>query len=345
LLAATAVLVGASPGHSQQGCPSGSFLAFGNLVYASETIPGSVSLAVGAELGGGTVDKPTGTDPCRRDREDATVVRLGELDASVAVGVAGMEGVAFVLGSRCSGYEKSERWRCLLEPLSFGGKLYTASRYPAGKTLTHGDRLGPATLDDKDVHAVEIAGIDPEIAVAVEGRTGEAFVAPYVCPYERFAVDTVRDDLKRCLTGPTWLTFDPPGARVGEVIVATGDRPLPAELAGAPVALARLRIVADIVPRAFNGNPRIGTLTSGPDGRALLRFDAPEVAAGVYEAVVVCGRCEGRRRFPAGSVLIGPKAEGSSGPRYVVIGAGLLIFALGITAVVVYRRNRRRRGA
>ena len=55
-----------------------------------------------------------------------------------------------------------------------------------------------------------------------------------------------------------------------------------------------------------------------------------------------CARAYGgRTEFPAGSVLIGPRRSGSSGPRIVAIVLGLLVLVLGILAAVVFRRRRR----
>ena len=68
-------------------------------------------------------------------------------------------------------------------------------------------------LGDTAATAVAIDGVDPAVAIGIEGRPSEAYVAPGVCPYERFANEAVGDDLKRCLTGLVWLVFDPPGAR------------------------------------------------------------------------------------------------------------------------------------
>ncbi len=349
LLAVAAVLsfpaVAAAQQQQQQQprCPTRSFLSYGGLVYASEAIPASVTLGQGAELGAGTVDQPIGNDPCRRERVDVTVVRLGDLGPGVAAAVSGRPGVAFVLGARCSGYEEDERWDCLLNPLSLGGVDYTGQRYPvAGAApLETGEPLGDGQLAGDTVQVVALEGVDSSLAVGVEDRPGEAFVAPFVCPYERFDEKPALDDLRRCLTGPMWFTFDPPGARIGEPLVANGDRPLPAELAGASVALARLLIAGDVVPQTFSGGVPIGALRAGSDGRPVLRFDAPDVEPGLYEAVVVCDGCEGRQPFPAGSVLIGPeRGGGSSLPRILAIVLGLLVLGFGIASVLIWRRRR-----
>jgi hypothetical protein len=342
-LALAAAAIFAPPGSAAaSSCPTGSFLGFQHLVFRSEALPASSHLTAGSKLGSGLLDEPTSANGCDRKQGKVDVVGLAGVDPSVAVGVDGRPGIAFVLGARCSGYGRTGRWVCLRRPLRFRGENYAGVGYPTGAgRLPLAGPLGPALLERKPVRAVRLAGVDPAVAVSVAGRRGEVFLAPGACPYERFSARPTFDDLRRCLTGPVWLVFDPPGGRVATTIEARPDRALAPALAGATVTLDRLRIAADLVPRNPRARARIGAL--GRDG---ISFSAPDVPPGLYEAVVTCRRCavrNGETRFPAGSVLISPKRGGSSGARAVVIGIGALILALGVAAAVVFGRNRRRR--
>jgi hypothetical protein len=340
-LAASAAFVAAAPAGAQT-CPRQSFLEYGHLVYASVSVPGSARLGRGAPVGAGLLDSPTDDTGCRRRRDDVTVVRLAGVEPGAAVAVDGRTGVAFVLGARCSGYARAELWDCLRTPLRLGAVDYVGVRYPGSAAgLPLGEPVGPAMLGDTPVQAVTLEGVDPAVAVGAEGHPGEAFVAPGVCPYERFSAAPTLDDLRRCLTGPVWLVFDPPGGRVGTSIVARPDRPMAAPLAGATVTLQRLRIGADVVPRNPTATAPIGAVRAGP-----LSFEIPDVEPGLYEAVVGCDGCAaafgGRTEFPAGARLVGPKeSKGSSAPRIIAIALGLVVLALGVAAVVVYRRSRR----
>jgi hypothetical protein len=322
-------------------CPTQSFLAYGHLAYAGESPPPSISLAPGATLGEGTLDEPTDQSGCSRKRSGVEVVSLAGLDPAAAVGVRGRDRAVFVLGGRCSGLARDARWQCLQHALRFRGRDYVGVSYPApGKTLRVGGRVGEAELAGTTVPALAIAGVAPSVAVAVEGRPEEAFVAPGACPYERFSVHPMLDDLRRCLEGPAWLVFDPPGALAGESVQAQADRRVTARLSGSTITLERLRSVADVVPQNPAAHAPLGRLGAGT-----LTFELPNVPTGLYEAVVTCRRCAtaygGRTEFPAGSVLVGPKKSGSSGPRIVAIVLGLLVLVFGILAVVVFRRRRR----
>jgi hypothetical protein len=347
LLAAAAGLVFSGAAEAGQSCPRQAFLKYGHVVYASAQPPAAVALVAGAALGNGTLDEPTDASGCKRKEGSAGIVRLSGVHPSVAVGVSGRAGLAFVLGGRCSGYGPAERWDCLRRPLRFRGRDYVGVRYPgAGKKLPVAGPLGDVQLGGETVRAVGIEGVDPGVAVGVEGRPHEAFLAPGVCPYERFALRPAFDDLRRCLAGPVWLVFDPPGGRVGADIAARADRALLPALAGASVVLEQLRISADVIPRNPTSRALIGEL-----GSETLEFAAPEVAPGLYEAVVTCRACAtaygGRTEFPAGSVLIGPERGGSSGPRILLLALGVLVLALalGLFAAFVVRRNRRRRAS
>lgn len=348
LLAVASILACAGPASAQE-CPTATFLSHDHLVYASEPIPASASLAPGASLGEGTIDEPTDETGCKRQREDVSVVRLGDVDPAVAVGVEGRPGLIFVLGARCAGYEGDARTDCLLQPLVFRDVSYTRARYPAQPppvgAVPAGEPLGSAELDGESVTVVSLEGIDPALAVGVEGRASEAFVAPGICPYERFSNEGRQDDLLRCLKGPVWLVFDPVGAKPGEEITARSDRPLRPELQGAEVSLVRLSEVADIVPEDRSEAVAIGTLTPDESGRVTLPFTVPELEEGLYEAVVgcePCGEALGATVFPSGSVVVFEGQKGSSA-RPVLLAGGGLMFAFLALAIVAWRRGWHRR--
>jgi hypothetical protein len=336
----------ASPALAQE-CPTQTFLAYDGLVYASERVTAS-NMPAGSVAGPGTIDEPVGDNPCERRREDVTVVGAGDLDPRVAVTVQGRPGLLFVVGARCDGYEGDEREACLLEPLVFDARTYTEARYPdmpAPDLPASEEALGEAELGGEPVTAQKLVGILPEVGVGVESRPDVVYVAAGACPYESFSSETVEDDLRRCLSGPLWLVFDPLGARVGEEIVARADREVPAVLAGAQIALVRLRVAADIVPRDLSGAVRIGTITGGD--AFTLPFTVPDVAQGIYEAVITCEACRaayGRTTFPAGSVLVFER-QGASIPAWSVIGIGFLFLVLLGVSIVAWRKGwgRRRR--
>ena len=322
-------------------CPTATFLGYGHVVYAAEPIPASVSLAPGAALGKGVLDEPTSKSGCKRKQEHVSVLRMGEIDPGVAVAAGGRPGSIFVLGGRCSGYAADDRWRCLLRPLAFRSVSYTGVSYPGGGKLELGKALGEAELGGQTVTAVELAGVDPAVAVGVEGRPGEAFVAPGVCPYERFSEDQALDDLRRCLQGPLWLVFDPPGAKAGVKIAARADRPVAPALVGAPVVLARVGVAADAVPADLASAVPVGVLAAG----GVLTFAVPDVEKGLYEAVVTCAACAGsyggQSTFPLGSVLVTGRKAGSTSARIVLLAVGALVLALGMLAIVIWRRSKR----
>lgn len=345
LAALSAALASAGPAPAAPSCPTQTFLRFEGLVYAAERVPASAAVAPGARLGTGTLDEPVEASGCRRRQESVSVRRGGEIDPSVAVAAEGRPLTLFVLGGRCAGYPEEERAECLMRPLVLDGRRYTGTRYPAEprprRRLQLGEQLGPAELGSDTVEAARIEGVDPALAVGVIGRPSEAFVAPGVCPYERFENRSAQDDLLRCLRSPVWLFFDPLGGAAGSEIVATADRPLRPELAGATVSLVRLAVVADVVPPDRSRAAPLGPL------EATMRLTLPDLPEGLYEAVVSCRRCGplygGRTVFPAGSVSLFEEREGSTSIRFVSIGLGIAVFALAIASVVVFLRGRRRR--
>ena len=345
LAAVAAAFVPAEPASAAPECPTQTFLRFDRLVYAGEALPATATIAPGGALGTATVDEPVEASGCRRRQESVRVRRASGIDPSVAVAADGRSRTLFVLGGRCAGYTDRERWECLRDPLVFEGRRYTGTRYPVEPRprgeLQLGDRLGEAQLGGETVTVARIEGVDPSLAVGVRGLPSEAFLAPGVCPYERFDNRAARNDLLRCLQGPVWLFFDPLGGTVGTEIVATSDRPLRAELGGATVSLARLGVVADIVPEDRSGAVQIGPLDS------TIRLTLPDLPPGLYEAVVSCRRCAsvygGRTVFPAGSLSLFEKQEGSGSVRIISIGLGVAVFSLAIASVVVWWRGRRRR--
>jgi hypothetical protein len=345
LAAVAAAFVSAEAASAAPRCPTQTFLRFDRLVYAGDELPASAAIAPGAGVGSGIVDEPVEASGCKRRQESVPVRRMDGVDPSVAVTVESRPRTIFVLGARCAGYPARERSACLLDPLVFDGRPYTGTRYPAEPRprgrLRLGRALGRAQLGGETVTVARIEGVDPALAVGVRGRPSEAFLAAGVCPYERFENRPARDDLLRCLRSPVWLFFDPLGGAVGTEVVATSDRPLRAELAGATVSLVRLDMVADVVPE-----DRSRAVPLGPLG-STMRLTIPDLPPGLYEAVVSCRRCAavygGRTVFPAGSLSLFEEQKGSGTIRIVSIGLGVAVFALAIASVVVWRRGRRRR--
>jgi hypothetical protein len=325
-------------------CPKQTFLSFGRYAYVAQALPASAAIKPGATLGSGSLDEPTSADGCKRRREAVSVRLASGVESRVAVMVFGL-GTIFVLGSRCDGFEGDEHWRCLLQPVVFEGRRYTGVRYPSTpgsrRTVAHGRPLGRAEAGGSSVTVVRIPRVRASVAVAVEGRPNDAYVAAGVCPYESFENESARDDLRRCLEGPLWYVFDPPGAAAGERIVGVADRPLPPQLAGATVSLVRLPAAIDAVPKNRAGSVPVGRV------RPKLRLTVPDLRAGLYEAVVSCSRCAashgGKTVFPAGSFLIGEPTGGSTGVEAVSIGLAAGTLVLAAASVVVWRRGRRRR--
>jgi hypothetical protein len=341
------MLAWATPEAAAAACPRQTFLRFDRFAYVGRPLPASVGIEPGASLGEAILDEPTSSDGCKRETETVTVRRAGGIDKLVAVVVSERRRTIFVLGSRCNGFDGAEHWPCLLQPVVFAGRRYTGVRYPSSpgrqRTVPFGRRLGRAASTGRPVAAVRIRGVPASLAIGVRGRPHDAYVAPGVCPYERFDNRVLHDDLRRCLEGPVWYVFDPPGAPVGGRVVGVADRPVPAQLAGAIVSLVRLPVVSDVVP-----SNRSGSITIGP-ARAEVPVTVPELQAGLYEAVVSCPRCAathgGKTLFPAGSFLVSAETEGSTAVRAVSIGLGAAVLILSAASLVVWRRRRRRPGA
>jgi hypothetical protein len=327
-------------------CPAQTFLQYGGVVYASEPLPPSGRPPEGETLGQGRIDAPSSAaDPCKREQRDVQVVAVRGVDPGTAVLVSGETELGYILGSRCTGFSAAERWDCVRSPLRFDGVAYTGIRYPAGaqRRLSLGPALGTGTMAGSQVEVRRIEGVDSSVAVAVAGDETEAFVAPGVCPYEQFASTEARDNLRRCLKGPVWFSFAPLGGQPGDSITASGDRRAVSELAGATVALVRLREATNALPEPLGTLTPIGSI-SGGGGRPTLRFDIPDLPQGLYEAVVTCERCEARfgaTRFPGGSIVVLAKQSGSSGAKIVYILVFAVIVVLAAAGVLMWRRGYR----
>lgn len=343
LVAAVAVGTLASAAPAAAGtCPAISFLSYGESVYRSYFVPAGVDLPVGEKVGEGVADFPGGDDNCKRERVDVDVDAFAGIDPEIAVAVPDRPRLAFVLGNKCVGYVGAERWSCLRNPLELGGVQYVGAAYPRlpapRKTLPLGEPIGEATVGGEPVTAVRIDGVDPAVAVGIEGRPSEAFVAVGACPYERFDNRPALDDLRRCLEAPVWLVFVPPGGPPGEKVTARADRPVPADMP-ISISLVASEALGDIVPRDLTGAVPVGALPSGD--AATLAFEIPKLDEGRYEAVATCAGCAathgGRTMFPAGLFIV--SEAGSGTPKVILYALGLALIVLVITAVYVRRKG------
>jgi hypothetical protein len=349
LLAATAAALGtATPAEAQQEeCGGRAVLLFRSAVYSEEPAPPDAPVQAGEPLAFGRIGflpGPEGSPNC--DARSVQVLEAAGLPPDIAVTVENRDNFVFILGALCAGFEDEERAGCILRPLQFDDRLYTAARYPGGAEprFQTGEALGEGELDGEDVSAVALERIDPAVAVGLEGQPDDAFVAEGACPYERFAAELREDDLLRCLQGPLWFVYElerPPAATVGDVITARADRAVLPLLDGAGVLLVRLSIPADIVPRDLSDAITVGTIDVGPQGEVNLPITVPDVDEGVYETVVTCEACAGlfggRTVFPAGSLAI--VEAGSEGPRIIGIVLGVVVLGLVVAAIVVWRRG------
>jgi hypothetical protein len=341
LVAAFAAALFVPPSMGQTTCLP-AVLAFGANAYLAETIPASVAVQQGQQLGTGELDAPIGEEGgrCERKRGSANVVALRGIDPLVAVGVEGRANEALILGAKCIGFAGDERWDCLRTPLAYDGRLYIAARYPAGtmRPLELGEALGPGKLGTDDVEVVAFDGIQPEAAVGLSGSPETAYVAIGVCQYGRFGETVLEDNLRRCLEAPFWLYFDPPGGEPEDTIVARADRPLPAEVSSARISLAQSRVNADVIPEGAAQTP-IGAVTRTPDG-GTLTFELPELSEGRYEAVLDCDGCTGKTAFPAGSLVI--LEGGGGGVNWGVV--IMILIAVGFVGLLIVAIIIRRRG-
>jgi hypothetical protein len=341
----TLLLVGALATSSSAGaarCPTETFLEFNHLAYVPITVPADVPLSPGSTVGSGTVDQPASSNGCKRHTSSVGVQAAGRVDPHVAVFVQGRPRTAFVIGHRCSGFAGPAYWDCLTRPLNFRGRQFTATSYPATpaprKTLALGVRLGTAVYHGRAVTIRRIDGVDPTLAVAISGLPSTAFVSPPTCPYSGFSNVPQFDDLLRCLEGPVWFTFDPPGSEIGGTVVARSDRPISSQVAGATISLVQLPVVADLVP------PQHGALTAVGRVSDQVSLRIPDLPQGLYEAVVSCPACASRggaTLFPAGSILVTPKPKSSPVIRIITY---LLVLALVVALIITFRTRRSRSG-
>jgi hypothetical protein len=348
MLLVLGALVGASPASAASGCPTQTFLRFGDLAYAATSIPPTVSVAAGSNVGGGSVDEPTNGNGCRRQDNSVKVLRAASIDPAVAVLVSGRPRTLFVIGHRCSGFAGQAYWDCLLQPLAFRGQQFTGTSYPSTpaprKTLPLGAAIGTARYHDHRVTVRRIRGVEPSVALALSGQPSAAFLSPRACPYSGFSNSPQYDDLLRCLRSPIWFTFNPPGSQAGATVLASGDRPVQPAVTGASLSLVRLPLVADYVPANH------GTLTPVGNVAEQVSIHVPSnLATGLYEAVVTCPRCAssggGTPLYPAGSILVTAKQKTSLGIRIVSYALTVAVIAAAILAFMTYRRRRRLRDA
>jgi hypothetical protein len=323
-------------------CPTQSFLEFNHLAYAEVGIPSTVRLSPGSTVGGGTIDQPTSANGCKREKVSVQIHAAASIDPQVAVFASGRPRTLFVIGSRCSGFAGPAFWDCLTQPLHFDGRQLTATSYPATppprRTLALGASLGSAQYHGRKITIRRIDGVNPSLAVGISGQPSTAFLSPRTCPYSAFANNPRYDDLLRCLQGPVWFTFDPPGSDVGGTVVARSDRPLSSAVSGASISLVALPIVADFVPADHGSLKTVGHVADQ------VSLHVPNVAPGLYEAVVSCAACashadRGATLFAAGSILISPKPKSSPVIRIISYALALAV----VVAVILTLRTRRAR--
>jgi hypothetical protein len=339
---AVAGALGFSSSAAAATCPTASYLDYNHLAYAEVAVPAGVQLAAGQAVGSGALDHATSSNGCKRARQNVQVVSAGSIDPHVAVMVSGRPGTVFVIGQRCAGFTGSAYWDCLTKPLVWDGVQYTATSYPSTPppvgTLSLGATLGTASYHGSRVTLRRIQGVDPTLAVGVSGQPSVAWVSPRTCPYSGFSNTPQYDNLLRCLRGPVWFTFDPPGNPSGAKVLATADRPVTGPVAGATISLARLPLQADYVPAKAELVP-VGHVGSQ------VNLKLPDVDAGLYEAVVSCAQCSSTGAgssglYPAGSILVSAQSKGSTAAEivnYVILALVVLAAGLG------YRARRRRR--
>jgi hypothetical protein len=338
-------LVNGGPASAASGCPTQTFLSYNHLAYEATAIPASVSLPAGRSIGSGTVDEPTNANGCRRNQKSGRVLAAGSIQPQVAVLVSGEPGKLFVLGHRCTGFAGSGYWDCLLHPLVFRGRRYTATSYPSTpaprRTLPLAGPLGTAPYQGHPVTIRRLQGIADTLAVGIAGQPSVALLTVGTCPYSGFSNNPLYDNLLHCLRSPVWFTFDPPGNQVGNTVVARSDRALPAAVAGAAVSLVSLPVVADFVPANHSHLVPVGHVAGQ------FSLQVPNVPAGLYEAVVSCPRCGSvggvAGLYPAGSVLVTSKPKTSTAIQIISYVLAALVVVAAILAFRTWRRRRQAR--
>lgn len=348
MLLLVGALAGGSRASAASSCPTQTYLRFDHLAYAAVRIPSTVHVAAGSHVGNGIVDEPISSNGCKRAEKSVQVLSTGAVAPQVAVLAAGRPETMFVIGHRCSGFTGPSYWDCLLHPLVFRGQRFTATSYPTEpaprKTLALGAALGKAQYHGHPVAVRRIQGVDPPLAVGISGQPSAAFLSPRTCPYSGFSNRDEFDDLLRCLRSPVWYTFDPPGSQAGGTVIARADRPLRPAVAGAPLSLIRLSVVADLVPAHHGPLVALGHVAE----QMSLRM--PNLPSGLYEAVVTCPRCASRRGggttlYPAGSILVSGKPKTSLGIQIVSYALTAALLAAAFLSLRTWRRRRRQKAA
>jgi hypothetical protein len=343
LAVALAALLAPSPAFAEE-CPGAGLLLYDGAVYSELVLPAGRTVAPAESLGSGQLAFLIREGEPSCDTRSRAVSAIEGVRPDVAVAVADRPSV-FVLGARCAGFVGEDALDCVLAPLELDGRVYTGARQ-TGNELSRGATIGDASLGGETVTAVALAGVDPDVALAVDGHPTEVFVAAGSCPYERPAATAADDDLARCIKAPIWFVFDlerPPAARVGERVTARADRPVEGVVEGATVSLAKLATPADVVPADLADAVEIGVVDVGADGAVTLPITAPDLPTGVYEAVLTCEQCAdafgGQTMFAAGSLAILGDSGGGSGPRVIGIVLGALLIILAVGAVVAWRKR------
>jgi hypothetical protein len=333
------VLVAASSASAASGCPTQTFLSYDHLAYEARAVPSTVEIPAGSTLGSGTTDEPTNGNGCRRVQHSVSVQSAGSIQPQVAVMARGRPGKLFVIGHRCDGFSGSAYWNCLLHPLVFEGKRFTATSYPLAsrRHLPLGPSLGTARYEAHTVTVRTIQGVAPSLAVGISRQASTAFLSASTCPYSGFSNNPQYDNLLRCLRSPVWYTFDPPGNQAGQTVVGRSDRSLVPAVQGASISLVRLPVLADYVPSNHGRLVGVGQVSDQ------VSIKIPTVPTGVYETVVSCPRC-GRDGvaglYPAGSILVTGKPKSDPIIKVISYVLAALVVVAAIFAIRTYRRRR-----
>jgi hypothetical protein len=273
------------------------------------------------------------------------VLVAGSIDSRVAVAVRGRPRTLFVIGHRCQGFAGSSYWDCLLHPLVFNGQTFTGASYPSTpaprKTLPLAAAIGTAEYQGAKVTVRRIQGVAPTVAVGISGQPSAAFLSPSACPYSGFSNTPQYDDLLRCLRSPVWFTFDPPGSQGDGTVVARSDRAVSGPVAGASISLVRIGVVADFVP----AHP--GDLVPVGQVAPQVSLHIPNLASGLYEAVVSCPRCGSAAGglYPSGSILVTAKPKTSGVIKVISYALALAFIVAAILAFRTWRRRQRLKAA
>jgi hypothetical protein len=183
--------------------------------------------------------------------------------------------IAAVVAAHPSGGSATAASKCPTETfLSFDHLAYAATPLPASGEIEAGARLGPGTVDEpsepsgckrrrESLAVLRAAGIDPRVAVMVEGRRGTLFVLGARC------AGYVGAERWRCLLQP--LVFDGrryTGTRYPARPGPQGEVPLgvpagEADLDGRPVTVLRIDRVDPSLAVGIRGRPNDAFLAPG----------------------------------------------------------------------------------